>query len=76
MTNNKDKLRTNNSEDDLMCQEDIKAVTTHKKPNFCKSIIKLPKRSEVGSKSVFQPTKDEKIPSDDSKKSSLQKFKK
>lgn len=51
---NKDKLRTNNSEDDLVCKHKIEEITSHKTQNNKKPIIKAvsKKKEELVSKSV------------------------
>lgn len=51
---NKDKLRTNNSEDDLVCKHKIEEITSHKILHNKKPIIKVvsKKKEELASKSV------------------------
>lgn len=57
--NDKTKLRTNKSEDDLLCLEDIKAVSAHKNSFTTKSIIKPSEGIDLKaeSKSVCFPNK-------------------
>jgi hypothetical protein len=64
MQDDKDKLRTNNSQDDLVCKEEVSPIVTHKKNTRTNPIIKqtpYPPNPDY----LLRPFEDEQIYGDD-----------